>query len=415
MAVWPLPRIMFRELSTVQETRRVALLTSDETWSALSDKLVLPILIQAEPARYDRELFDYLAGHLPSRAEVVYVVGSGAPVEAGKLIAARNHIPLVIVPTALDSTTMLLSEALVEDRAGDRRKCRMPVETVPADEIIIDWDVIEAAPDHLRGAGIVDVIAIVTGLLDWRYAAQKSKNPREQRFVPWAAGVATDLAKQAIKGASAIGEGDPETLRTLLDLMMMTVQLSNQLGHMRLQQGSEHYLANIVAATTGSDLPQAEIVGPCLLFCAALHGQDPSPLRDALSTAGVRLDQVRATDFNLIVDNLPTHLGDFAWPYSILNDLDPFSETVTKALDASGLAILRETWEMPDITEATQPVALESPSEAPHTNKILAPTTDAAPAPDPTADPAAAPAVEPTVENGDTHPAEGTANMTAQP
>ena len=403
MAVWPLPRIMFRELNTVQETRRVALLTSDAAWSTLSDKLALPILIQAEPARYDRELLDYLAGHLPSRAEVVYAVGSGAPVEAGKLIAARNHIPLVIVPVALDSTSMLLSEALIEDRVGDRRKCRVPVEAVPADEIIVDWDVIGAAPGHLRGAGIVDVIAIVTGLLDWRYAAQKSKNPREQRFMPWAAGVATDLAKQAIKGASAIGQGDPESLRTLLDLMMMTVQLGNQLGHMRAQQGSEHYLANIVAAATGSDLSQAEIVGPCLLFCAALHGQDPSPLRDALSAAGVRLDQVRATDFNLIVDNLATHLGDYAWPYSILNDLDPFSETVAKALDASGLAILRETWEMPDITEATQPVALETPAEAPHTNKMLLPSADAAPA------------AEPTVENGDTHPAEGTANMTAQP
>ncbi len=404
MAVWPLPRITFRALSAVQETRRVALLTSGAAWSALSGDLALPILIQAEPARYDRELFDYLAAHLPSRTEVVYAVGSGAPVEAGKLIAARNHVPLVIVPDALLSASMLLAEAQVEDRAGDRRKCRAPVEAVPADEILIDWDVIGAAPDNLRGAGIVDVIAIVTGLLDWRYAAQKSKNPREQRFVPWAAGVATDLAKQAIKGASTIGQGDPDALRTLLDLMMMTVQLSNQLGHRRVQQGSEHYLANIVAATTGSDAPHAEIVAPCLLFCAALHGQDPSPLSEALTAAGVRLDQVRATDFNLIVDNLATHLGDYAWPYSILNDLDPFSETVAQALDASGLAILRETWEMPDITEATQPVTLESPSEAPHTNKILAPTESAA-----NAD------AEPTVETGDTHPAEGTANMTVQP
>ncbi len=59
MAVWPLPKITFRELSAVQESRRVALLTSEEAWAALSVSLSLPLVIQAEPSRYDRDLFEY--------------------------------------------------------------------------------------------------------------------------------------------------------------------------------------------------------------------------------------------------------------------------------------------------------------------------------------------------------------------
>jgi glycerol-1-phosphate dehydrogenase [NAD(P)+] len=346
MSVWPIPRITFRELSSIQETRPVALLTSEDVWSVLSPQLTLPILIQAEPGRYDRALFDYLGSNLPSQAKVVYAVGSGAPVEAAKAVASRNNVPLVVVPTALDSALPFMPAALVEEPISDRKR-QVYVETAPAAEIVIDWGVIQAAPDTLRGAGIVDVLSIVTGLMDWRYAAQKGKNLREQHFAPWAASVAAGLAKEAIKSSVPIGQGQRDALQILLNLILIAVQLNNQLEHTRAQQGSEHYLAQILAATTYPDLAHGELIGPCLLFSAALHGQDPGPLREAMQNAGVRLDQVRATDFNLMLDQLPDYLAFYDFPYSILNDLDPLSNTVAAALEASGLAILAETWETP--------------------------------------------------------------------
>lgn len=346
MVIWPLPRITFQELSLVKETRRVALLTSAEAWPVVSDHLALPVLIQAEPSRYDRELFEYLAGNLPSAVEVVYAVGGGAPLEAAKLVAARNGVPLVVVPLALDSTSMLTPYAVAIEPLADRQR-RVRLNAAPAAEVIVDWDVILGGPESLRGAGIAEMLGIVTGLLDWRYAAQRGKNPRAERFQPWAAGVTTDLAKQAIKSATAIGQGDREALHTLLSLMMVAVQMGNLLGHTRALQGSEHHLADILAATTNPATPHAELLGPCVLFCAALHGQDPAPLRDALSGAGVRLDQIRATDFTLMLGALSTHLADHGFPYSILNDLDSTADEVTLALDAAGLVLLTETWAVP--------------------------------------------------------------------
>ncbi len=362
MSVWPLPRISIRELNTVQETRPVALLTTAEAWAALNTRLALPVVIQAEPARLDRELVDYLAANLPSRVKAIYAVGSGAPVETGKVIASRNNVPLIVVPTALDSILPLLPVALVDEVVEDRKR-RVLLETGPAAELILDWEMILAAPETLRGAGIADVMSIITGLLDWRFAAQKGKNPREQRFMPWAAGVATDLAKEAIKNSGPIGQGQSDALRTLLNLMMLAVQLSNQLGHMRVQQGSEHYLGQVLGAESAQGMAYAELVGPCLLFTAALHGQDPAPLRDALQHAGVRLDQLRATDFNLMIDNLDGHLTDYGFPYSILNETDPQSDAVAKALESAGLAILADTWKK---LEETQPLSavLETPQEA---------------------------------------------------
>lgn len=346
MAVWPLPRITFRELSSIDEPRPVALLTSDELWAVLSTQLTLPVMIQAEPARYDRELFTYLAENLPSQVEAVYAVGNGAPVEAGKLIAAYNDVPLIIVPTALDSLRMLQPVAEMLDLEADEHVVETE-ETGPATEIIIDWGVIQTAPAHKRGAAIVDVLSIVTGLLDWRYAAQQGKNPREQRFVSWAAGVASGLAKQAIKSAAAIGQGNQDALSTLFDLMLMAVQLNNQMQHTRAQQGSEHYLAHILEGVTSFEVPHAALVGQCLLFSSVLHGQDPAPMRAAMEQAGVPLNRIRSTDFALVMQHLDAYLDVYEFPYSILNELDLESDEFAKALETAGLEIAPDTWEQP--------------------------------------------------------------------
>lgn len=359
MSVWPLPRVTFRELSSIEERRPVALLTDENVWAVLSGALTLPIVIQAEPAQYDRNLFTYLAENLPSNVEALYVVGEGAPVQAGKVIASANNIPLVIIPTALDTDVMLTPTAFMEDRSGEQPRLVM-METGPAADVIIDWGVIETAPDHLRGAALVDVVAIVTGLLDWRLAARKGRNAAGQRFEPWAAGVAASLAQQAIKIAGAVGQGQYEALDTLLDLMMMAVQLSNQLGHTRVRQGSEHDLARVLAGQVSAPLAHSEMVGPSLLFIAAMHGQDPAALRDALEAAGIRLDQLRPADMRLAIDQLSLYLDAYQFPYSILHEIEPDSARVVKALEAAGLAIREETWEVPG---DTQPAPAQPPAD----------------------------------------------------
>lgn len=359
--VWPLPRISFRELGSIQEKRPVALLTTEQTWNIFGSQIALPVMIQAEPERRSLELFDYLAEHLPSQVEAIYVVGHGTPLEAGKVVASRNNKPLIVIPTALESDAMLKATAIAYDER-DGQIIPTIVETGPAAEIIIDWNVIRSAPDTLRGAGIADVLSIITGLLDWRYAAQKGKNPAEQRFVPWAASVAAGLATHAIKSAAAIGEGKPGALRTLLDLLMQATQLGNQLGHTRAQEGSEHILAHTLAAQDARNLAHAEIVGPCILLVSALHGQDPSSLKEAMELAGVRLNRLRATDVQAVIDGLPEYLGAHALPYSILNDLDPLADETAQALRAAGLAILPGTWQVPDVLEEAV-IEDEAPAE----------------------------------------------------
>src|SRR5215510_3488795 len=127
MNVWPLPRISFRGLSSIQETRPVALLTQPSSWTAVSGLVELPIVIQAEPDRNDHHLFDYLATRLPSTVEVVYAVGDGIVLDAGKIVAHYNKIPLVIIPDTLDGDAPYTAQA----SANDGQKI-IEVETGPA-------------------------------------------------------------------------------------------------------------------------------------------------------------------------------------------------------------------------------------------------------------------------------------------
>ncbi len=330
--VWPLPRITFRELTTVSESRPAALLTSKGVWSSVGPLLNLPIAIQAEPPSVTRSYLETMAQGLPDAVEVIYGVGGGRAMDAAKFIGYVNQKPVVLVPTALPGDVMLTWVARLRDGGGI-----VDVETGCAQECIIDWDVIRAAPPHLRGGGLVDVLSIVTGILDWRFAAERSKNPPQQRFVPWAAGIAAAIAQQAFRIADGVGRGDIEALKLLLDFLGLEVQLCNQIGHARPEEGGEHYFAYAIENYMPRRTPHSDMVGPGILFTAALHGQDVSPLRAALETAGIRLDRLNPQIVQQVIADLPDYVKRQNLPYGILNEIDPNSERVQHALMAADL------------------------------------------------------------------------------
>ncbi len=332
--IWPLPRIEIRELSSIQETRPTALLTAEPAWSAVSSLFDLPLVVQAEPHKATEEYFKQLAEGLPPQVEVVYGVGGGLASDAAKYIGFHRNLPTVCVPTALSVDGFFT--ALVAVRADNTVHY---VTTGPHGQIIIDWDVICNAPPALRGTGICELLSIVTGLLDWRYAAEHNKTTPETRFVPWAAAMAAGIAQQAFKISEGVGQGRVDALQNLLDLMCMEVQLTNQLGHNRPQEGSEQYFAYAIEPKTasGRGVPYADLVGPGILIAAALHGQDITPIRNTIQSAGIRLGQLRPDDIMDTIRTLPEYVVEHDLPYSILNDLDLNSDRVQQLLATTGL------------------------------------------------------------------------------
>lgn len=332
--IWPLPRIEIRALNTIQEERPTALLTGKDSWEAAGRYLKLPLVVQAEPHKAEQSFFDMLADGLPPQVEVVYGVGGGLVADCAKYIGWKRNLPVVVVPGALSADGFFTALAAVREGGSVHY-----VTTGPAQQVIIDWGLIQDAPRHLRGAAIVELLTIVTGLLDWRYAAERNKTTPETRYVAWAAAMAAGIAQQAFKIASGVGNGNIDALTNLLDLICMEVQLTNQLGHNRPQEGSEQFFAYAVEhkVAGGRPVPYADLVGPGILIAAALHGQDIAPIRATLASAGVRLGQIKPDDILDTIRILPDYVKRHNLPYSILNDLDPTSERVVELLATTGL------------------------------------------------------------------------------
>lgn len=337
MTIWPLPRIEIQSLNAIQENRPTALLTGKTSWSVVGSMLELPLVVQAEPQTTERKFLDMLAEGLPPQVEVVYGVGSGLVADVAKYVGWKRRLPVTLIPTALSVDGFFTALVAV------REEGTVGYETTgPVDLVVVDWDVVSTAPPNLRGTGIAEILSIVTGLLDWRYAAERNQNTENERFQPWAAGLAAGIAQQAFKIAKGVGEGRIDALQNLLDLICMEVQLTNQLGHNRPQEGSEQYFAYLMEqkiARTGRSIPYADIIGPGILIAAALHGQDIAPLRSTLQSAGIRLGQLRPDDITATLRELPEYVREHDLPYSILHDLDVSSERAQELLSRTGLGV----------------------------------------------------------------------------
>jgi glycerol-1-phosphate dehydrogenase [NAD(P)+] len=332
--IWPLPKIEITPLTSIQETRPAAVLTGQRAWQAAGGSLALPTVVQAEPVKAERAYFQMLAEGLPPQVEVVYGVGGGLVADCAKYIAWVRKLPCVIIPTALSADGFFTALSAVRENGTVHYET-----TGPAEKVYIDWDIIREAPRNLRGAAIVELLTIVTGLLDWRYAADKNKTTPETRYVAWAASLAAGIAQQAFKIAPGVGTGSVEALQNLLELVCMEVTLTNQMGHNRPQEGSEQFFAYAVEgrAAGGRPVPYADLVGPGILIAAALHGQDIGPIRKTLLDAGIRLGQIRPDDIMDTIRELPEYAVKHNLEFSILNDLDLNSVRVRDLLATTGL------------------------------------------------------------------------------
>lgn len=328
--VMPLPQITFSGLSSIEEQRPAALVTSPAAWAKASISLKLPLLIQAEPTRRDGDFVEYLANNLPEPVQVVYAVGDGLVFDVAKAVASANDRPLVIIPTALSSDSSLRPTATLE-RGGKL----VVEETGGASEVIIDTDLIRTSASHARTAGIVDLLSITCGLLDWTYGAQKNRVPEDITRTAWAIPIAAALGSQSVKSAASIGKADDDSLKLLLDLMGLNIQLNSQLGHQRASRGIEHLFAEIVeAAPTDS---YAERVGPGILLATAFYNKDVTSVRSAMEAAGVRLGRLNLESIRTALKKLPEYARSSNAPYSVLYELNANSPELETVISRSTL------------------------------------------------------------------------------
>lgn len=313
-SLWNLPKVELMPFSEVEEKRSTLLVTSAPAWNAVKDSLRgLNLTETIEITEAAAEHWDKIQIR---KSEIVYAVGGGLAADAAKYFACKHSLPLVILPTALSVDAFLTSAS------GIRKDgCVYYIETKVPERLILDFETIAKAPAFIRAAGITDVLSIATGAWDWKFAHERGKNPAGMEFIPWVYDNAQSILNGALDCAEAAGRGDRDGLKTLYDCLAMEVQLCNQVGHARPEEGSEHYFAYAVENEMGHGLPHGDLVGPAILLIAKLQGQDTAPLEKALKACNIPLNNIPQDMLDRTLNILPEYCLRHHLPFGIAHTL----------------------------------------------------------------------------------------------
>ncbi|MEM7034055.1 MAG: 3-dehydroquinate synthase, partial [Chloroflexota bacterium] len=140
-------------------------------------------------------------------------------------------------------------------------------------------------------------------------------------FIPYVAQMAKAILQGALDCAEAAGQGDRAGLKQLLDCLALEVQLCNQIGHSRPEEGSEHYFAYLVENRMGHGLPHGDLVGPGIMLMAERQGQDTQALEQALVACHARLDFIPSDVIAQTLQALPSYVRRHNLPYGIAHEL----------------------------------------------------------------------------------------------
>ncbi len=313
--IWSVPTIEYMPLDEVVEQREVAIVTTSPSWEVVEEKLHVKVSSVTNVKDAVREHWDRLQENV--NGEIVYAVGGGLAVDAAKYLSVRKQIPLVCIPTAISVDAIVAWSSAVREGG-----CVQYIETKPADKLIVDLDVIAAAPPSIRAAGICDVLSIATGLWDWKFAEDRGMNPAGMEYVPYVAEVAVGILQGVMDCAEAAGKGDHQGLKQLLDCIVLETQLLNLIGHARPEEGSEHYFAYAVENRVGHGKPHADLVCPGILLMAALQGQDILPLKKAIRACNIHLNTLPLESIQDTLHELPQFVRKHQLPYGISHEID---------------------------------------------------------------------------------------------
>lgn len=312
--IWNIPKINLMPLKEIGDRRRVALLTSGPAFEAVRQQLELNIVWQEQVREATLSCWDKLLDDCDG--DVVYAVGGGLPHDAAKYMGFRKDLPVISIPTALSV------DAFFTWASGIREEgCVRYIETKVPDEIILDLDVIAHAPAAIRAAGIADVLSIATGSWDWEFAHERGLNPRGMHYIPGICNMAKEILELALDCADSAGAGDAGGLKQLLDCLALEVQLTNQIGHARPEEGSEHYFAYAVENICGHGKPHGDLLGPGILLMLAAQGQDYHRVKMGLISAGVPLGNITKQDMRQTLLDLPDYCRRHKLPYSMAHEL----------------------------------------------------------------------------------------------
>ena len=288
-------------LTEICKNNRNLLLVADEntfaaagtaTVDALAGKQIRQVIFSGKEILVPNEKAIEAVQAQLSDVDMIVGIGSGVIQDLCKYVSFYNHVPYCIVATApsmdgyaSNGAAMITGGMKVTYPAG------LPV------AILADTKVLVNAPMDMLQAGYGDIIGKFSALNDWKL----SHCVNGEYFCDYI----YDLTYQQIQRTLLLAEGvqkrDEESIKTLMEALVIIGILMSFAGSSRPASGSEHHLSHFFEITgiiTGTEyLPHGIDVAYSTVITAALREnilRNPFPASTCRPTAQQREDAIRS-------------------------------------------------------------------------------------------------------------------------
>lgn len=174
--------------------------------------------------------------HCPPDADAIVGIGGGVIGDTAKILASAAKVPYIYVATA-PSMDGYASPTSAMEMDG----LKVSLNTVSPETILLDTDVLTAAPRWMILSGYGDMAAKYVSLVEWRLA----KIILDEFYCPAVADMMRSALDAASENIEAVLAGDPDAAGVLAEGLIMAGLAMRCAGVSRPASGMEHYLSHI--------------------------------------------------------------------------------------------------------------------------------------------------------------------------
>lgn len=174
--------------------------------------------------------------HYDHSCDLIVGVGGGVINDIGKILARTSRHPYIIVGTA---PSMDGYASATSSMARDGLK--VSLDSMCPVAVIGDLDILCQAPMKMLQAGVGDMIAKYISICEWRIAHLLIG----EYYCENVAGLVRTALKKVVDGAQGLMRRDPESVKSVMEGMMIAGIGMNYAGMSRPASGMEHYFSHV--------------------------------------------------------------------------------------------------------------------------------------------------------------------------